>query len=286
MSQSIQRRGFSVAVLSGCLMPRSALAQAVAPLEMGLLPNISARSLLSQYQPLRDYLVRVLQRPVHLSTASDWSVFHQRIASTTYDLVVNAPHMARLAQLDLGWQPVVQLLPDVKCLLVFAAARPIATVAELRGKTVVLSNPQSLVAMHGMGWLASMGLRGGQDFDLMRTPTEDSAGNVLLRGDATAALISAGELKAMPEAVRDQLRTLSAYAEVPGFMILASPRIDAAMLRQIRQHLLAFVDAGPGEAQAFMHATGFTGIREITPGVLQSMDAHVQATREKLVKAS
>ena len=286
MTHTIQRRGFSAAVLSGCLMPEAALAQAMAPLEMGLLPNVSARTLLSQYQPLREYLARVLQRPVHLSTASDWSMFHQRMASTEYDLVATAPHMARLAQLDHGWQPVVQMLPDVQCLLVFAAARPIASVAELRGKTVVLANPQSLVAMHGMGWLATRGLRSGQDFGFVLTPTDDSAGNVLLRGDATAALISAGELRSMPEAVREQLRTLTAFAEVPGFMILASPRIDAAMLRQIRHHLLAFADASPSEAAAFMRATGFTGLREIAPGVLRSMDVYVQATREKLVKAS
>lgn len=286
MTQSIQRRRFSAAVLSGCLMPVVALAQSMAPLEMGLLPNISARALLSQYQPLREYLARVLQRPVHLSTASDWSVFHQRMASTEYDLVATAPHMARLAQLDHGWQPVVQMLPDVKCLLVFAAARPIASVAELRGKAVLLPNPQSLVALHGMGWLATMGLRSGQDFSIVRASTDDNAGNALMRGDATAALISANELKAMPETVRNALRILTAFAEVPGFMILASARTDAAMLWQIRQHLLAFAVAGSTEAAAFMRATGVTGIGEIAPGVLPSMDVYVQATREKLVSAS
>ena len=286
MTQSIQRRDFSVAVLSGCWMPLAVVAQAMAPLEIGLLPNISVRTLLSQYQPLRDYLARVLHRPVHLSTAPDWSVFHQRMASTEYDLVATAPHMARLAQLDHGWQPVVQMLPDVKCLLVFAAARPIQAVAELRGKTLVLSNPQSLVVMTGLAWLTTMDLRGGQDFGLARTPTDDSAGSVLLRGDATAALMSASELKSMPEAVRDQLRILITFAEMPGFMILASPRVDAAMLSQIKQQLLAFGDADSSEAADFMRATGFTGMREIAPGVLQSMDVYINATREKLVKAS
>ncbi len=286
MTESIQRRGFAVAVLSGFCMPQMALTQTLAPLEMGLLPNVSARALLSQYQPMREYLTRVLQRTVHVSTASDWSVFHQRMASIEYDLVATAPHMARLAQLDHGWQPMVQMLPDVKCLLVFAAARPIESVAELRGKTLVLSNPQSLVAMHGMTWLASMGLRSGQEFGLVRTPADDSAGNVLARGVATAALISAGELNSMPEVVREQLRVLTAFAEVPGFMILASPRIDAAMRQHVKQHLLAFTDTGSSEAAAFMRATGCTGMREIAPAVLQSMDVYVQATREKLVNAS
>ena len=76
MTQLNQRRVFSAAVLSSCLLPALAGAQAVLPLELGLLPNISARILLNQYQPMREHLARVLQRPVHLSTAFDWAVFH------------------------------------------------------------------------------------------------------------------------------------------------------------------------------------------------------------------
>jgi phosphonate transport system substrate-binding protein len=286
MTHAIQRRDFSVAVLSGSLMPEAALAQAMVPLEMGLLPNVSARTLLSRYQPLRDYLALVLQRPVQLSTASDWSVFHQRMGVSTYDLVVTAPHMARLAQVDHGWQPLVQMLPDTQCLLVFAASRPVASLAQLRGKTVVLSNPQSLVALLGTHWLAAQGLRQSQEITVMRTPTDDGAGAVLLRGDALAALISDGELRATPQTIREQLRTLTVFATVPGFMILASARTDAEAVRRIKRHLLAFGESLSAEAAAFMAATGVTGMREIAPGTLPSLDIYLQATREKLVQAS
>lgn len=286
MTLSIQRRDFSVAVLSSCFLPDLLMAQAQGPLEMGLLPNISARTLLSQYQPMRDYLARALQRPVHLSTAPDWSVFHGRIAAVDYELVATAPHMARLAQLDHGWMPLLQMLPDIKAVLVFAADRPMTAISELRGKTLVLSNPLSLVAMRGLHWLADNGLQQDKDFKTIVIPNDDSIGNVLGRGDALAAVVSAGEFRAIPEGLHHQLQILTIFAEIPGFMIVASPRVGADQARLIKTRLMEFASARSGEGAAFLAATGFSGMREIPPGLMASMDVYVNTTRDMLARAT
>ncbi|MEO8545256.1 MAG: PhnD/SsuA/transferrin family substrate-binding protein [Betaproteobacteria bacterium] len=286
MTQPIQRRGFSVAVLSSCFLSGAARAQPVVPLEMGLLPNISARTLLTQYQPMREYLERALQRPVHLSTAPDWASFYDRVAATDYDLVVTAPHMARLAQVDHGWMPMLQLLPGVKGLLVQASARPLGAIGALRGKMLVLPNPHSLVALRGLQWLSDHGLQRGKDFSITHIPTDDSVGNVLLRGDAMAAMVSAGEFRAIPDGVRSQLQLFTEFAEVPGFMIVACPRVIAVQFRLIKSLLLEFTSASSGEGGAFLAATGFTGFREVPPAVLASMDEYLKATREMLATSS
>jgi phosphonate transport system substrate-binding protein len=101
--------------------PARLLAQTAAAtpaFEIGLLPNISARVLLAQYQPLRDFLSRELKRPVQLSTAPDWATFHQRTVALEYDLVITAAHLARLAQLERGHLPLVSYTPDIKGLVV------------------------------------------------------------------------------------------------------------------------------------------------------------------------
>ena len=284
MTQLNQRRVFSAAVLSSCLLPALAGAQAGLPLELWLVPNISARILLNQYQPMREHLARVLQRPVHLSTAFDWAVFHGRVAANEYDLVVTAPHMARLAQLDHGWMPLLQLLPDIKAMLVFASARPMAAIADLRGKTLVLSNPVSLVALRGLRWLAENGLQRDKDFTTMTIPTDDSVGNVLGRGDALAALVSAGEFRAIAEGLRNQLQVFTVFAEVPGFVIAAGRRLGADQAQLIKSRLLEFVSPGSGEGAAFLAATGSSGLREISPDVMASMDVYVNFTRDTLAR--
>ena len=85
--------------------------------------------------------------------------------------MVTVIHVGRLAQLDRNYRPLAQLVPDIDCMLACAQARPLATVADLRGKALVLSNPQSLVAVHGLHWLAGNGLRKGRDFSIVRAST-------------------------------------------------------------------------------------------------------------------
>lgn len=281
----ISRRTFGLAAVLSLSMPCLSRAQGAAPLEIGVLPNISARVLLAQYQPLRDFLSRELQRPVQVSTAPSWSAFHQRILGGEYHVIVNAAHLARVAQVDRGYVPLLAYSPNIKGMLVFAASRPIAGLPDLRGQTLVLSNPQSLVTLRGMQWLAENGLHRDRDFKTITTPTDDSVGAVVVRGDAIAAMLSGGEYRAIPETLRSQLQILKTFAEVPGFVVMASPKLSAGEARSIKEHFLRFAN-GSDEGKAFFASSGFTAIKELEPGLMESMDQYAEATRRLLTAGS
>lgn len=279
----LSRRALCLALATGWTLPRTGSAAAPdRPLEIGVLPNISARVLLAQYQPMREYLTRETGRTVQVSTAANWQAFHQSTLALDYDVVVTGAHLARLAQLDRGYVPLLSYLPNMKGLLAYAGQRPIQRVNELGGQTLVLSNPQSLVTFRGLQWLAENGLQRDRDYRTIHTPTDDSVGNVVLRGEATAAMLSGGEFRAMPEAVRAQLQILTTFAEVPGFVVLASPRLPAADAQAIRQHLLRFASQSE-EGRLFFEKTGFSALREPAPGLMESMDPYVSATRRMLM---
>lgn len=279
-STPVSRRDALLVLAGAFAAPHGAKAQP-SILELGVLPNISPRVLLAQYEPMRKYLARELQATVQVSTAPGWNAFHARTVALEYDLVVTAAHLARLAQLDKGFVPLVSYAPPIKGLLVVAKARPIAAVSELKGGTLVLSNPQSLVTFRGMNWLDENGLQRDRDFRTISTPTDDSVGSVVLRGDAVAAMISGGEFLAIPEAIRQQLQLLTVFAEVPGFVALASPRLAGPRADALKAHLLAFAN-GSEEGKAFFASTGFVAMREVAPGLMESMDTYVAATRRML----
>jgi phosphonate transport system substrate-binding protein len=278
MKKAIRRRSFCMTMLSGCAVPNLAWSQTGAALEIGVLPNISARVLLAQYQPMREYLAREMKRPVQVSTAPNWTAFHQRTLALEYDVVVTAANLARLAQLERGYAPLLSYAPAIKGMVICASGKPIKTVAELRGQTLALSNPQSLITLRGMQWLAENGLLPDKDFKTVNTPTDDSVGSVVVRGDAIAAMLSGGEYRAIPEAVKAQLQVLTTFAEVAGFVVLASPKFSAAEGRAIKDHLQNFA-AGSEEGKAFFASSGFTGMREPAVGVMESMDPYVESTR-------
>lgn len=275
------RRQLFLALLAGAAAPRALWAQAGAALEIGVLPNISARVLLAQYQPLREFLARELKRPVQVSTAPNWASFHERTLALEYDLIVTAGHMARLAQLDRGYVPLLSYAPNIKGLIAYARSRPLKHISELRGQTLVLSNAQSLVTFRGLRWLAENGLQRERDFRTINVPTDDSVGNVVVRGEAIAAMLSSGEYRATPEAVKAEFQIMTAFAEVPSFLVLGNPRLPAPQLQAIKGQLLAFAK-GAEEGKAFFGNTGFTGMVEPAPGVMESMDAYVEVTRKAL----
>lgn len=276
----ISRRLLCLVTLAGISAPRASLAQTAAAIEIGVLPNISARALLGQYQPLHDFFARS-QQPVQISTAPNWSIFHERTLAMEYDLVVTAAHLARLAQLERGMVPLLSFSPNIKALIAVAKSRPLKDIAELRGQVLVLSNPQSLVTFRGLQWLAEKGLQRDRDFRTINVPTDDSVGSVVVRGDAVAALLSSGEFRATPDAVKPQFEIMTTIAEVPSFVVLASPRLAAPVQQALKTQLQAFAN-NSAEGKAFFGNTGFTGIGEVPPGVMASMDHYIELTRKSL----
>jgi phosphonate transport system substrate-binding protein len=274
-----QRRSLCLAMMGVATLPRPAYSNNAMPLEIGVLPNISARVLLSQYQPMREYLAREMKRPVQVSTAPNWTSFHQRTLALDYDLVVTAVNLARVAQLERGYTPLLVYAPNIKGLLICSASKPIKSVADLRGQVLALSNPQSLITLRGFQWLAESGLQRERDFKTVNTATDDSVGNVVLRGEAVAAMLSGGEYRAIPESAKSQLQVMTTFAEVTGFVVLANPKFSATETKVLREQLLGFASTSD-EGRAFFASTGFNAMREIPAGLMEGMDVHLDATRK------
>jgi phosphonate transport system substrate-binding protein len=253
-------------------------------LELGVLPNVSARLLLAQYQPMREFLARRLGCAVQVSTAPNWTSFFQRTAAHEYDLVVTAANMARVGELDSGLVPLMAYQPAIKGLIVMDKSRPLATISELRGKTLALSNPQSLVTLRGMQWLAEQGLKRDVDFRTASTPTDDSVGNLVVRGECFAAMLSGGEFRAVPEEVRNRLAVFVNFADVPGFVLAATPRLDAATVAQLRRALAEFA-GGADEGRAFFAATGFSGMAPTSAASMDALDVFTADTRRLFAPA-
>ena len=156
--------------------------------QVGVLPNLSPRVLLTNYRPLRDYLAATLGLPVEIATAPDFRTFQARTLAGEYDLVVTAANLGRIAQLDAGLTLIAGFEPPIPALLVTLKAAQAPSIEALRGKALAVSNPQSLLVLIGKNWLRQRGLSAGTDYDLVWTRNEDSLAQVLASGyDAAQA---------------------------------------------------------------------------------------------------
>lgn len=250
------------------------------PLQLGVLPNVSPRLLVANYQPLRQHLEHHFQRLVDIVTAPDFATFLQRTQHGEYDMVVTAAHYACLAMSEAGYTPLVMYQPDIRGLLVTAQAHPLREPAALRGTVLALANPLSLVAVRSMQWLQEQGLQPEVDFRIVRAANEDSLGRMLLNGESRAAILSSGEFQQIPQESREQLAIFQVIAEVPGFIILAHPRWQAAEASRLQNSLLQFAASAVGKQ--FLAKMGFTALQAIAPEELQPFESLAAAARQQM----
>lgn len=272
----------ALVALAGMATSPLVLGQASAgtPFTIGVLPNVSARVLFANYQPMREYFERELGHKVEVATAPDFRAFSERLLKGEFQLVVTAPNLGRVAQLDAGWDLLAVYEPRIPALAVAAAENADQSPAQVRGRALALANPQSLVALVALDWLRNQGLQAGTDFKVVVTANDDSLGAVLRSGEAPIAIMSRGELRAKPPEMQARLRVMHEIAQVPGFFVMANPRLDPAARRRLRSLVLGF--PATEEGKRFFGLSGFTNIREASEADLRFLEPFNDITRRAL----
>ena len=150
-------------------------------------------------------------------------------------------------------------------------------IAELRGKTLALSNPQSLVALRGFAWLAARGLVRDRDYGTVHARNDESLAQLLSTGEAPLAMMSRGELAAVHPDLRGRIEEMVEFARVEGFVLLASRALAGLEGQALREAVLALPQSEDG--REFMRRAGVQTLRAIATGEMTALDDTVAATR-------
>ena len=248
---------------------------------VGVLPNIAASTLASQYAGLQRYLERGTGRKVQIVVPSSFKAFFDSTMAGEFDLAVAAPHFARVAQLDRSMIPLVTYEPRINALFVAPVDSAVTGARDVRERAVAFANPQSLVAMYGQQWLRLQNLEPGKDYEVKGARTDLGVGRMLLSGDAVAAIMSNGEFRGLPPEESARLKIVEVFARVPNFIILAHPRLRSEQQAVLKSQLKAFF-ADKADGAAFAQATGFTAIVDVDDNVMRELDAYVVPTRKAM----
>ncbi|MDD5329623.1 MAG: phosphate/phosphite/phosphonate ABC transporter substrate-binding protein [Sulfuricella sp.] len=250
---------------------------AEAPLSVGVFPYLSARSLLTLYQPLHQYLEKELGVPVQFYTAPDFKTFVQRTHQHQYQVVITAPHLARLAQTESGYVPLANYASELRAVVVVAMASPIVSLDELRSKVVAVPDRLAVIPMIGLQLLRERGLRAEADFRLRASQTHGNAVLAVRRGEADAAVVGSLPLSQLPGEVQDEMRTLAVSGPIPSQFIMADPRLPPKLIERLRRALIAFPTTPEGER--FVEENGMGGIQAAKESDLKKLDAYAHEVR-------
>ncbi len=255
-------------------------APAAEELQFGVLPNVSARVILTNYRPFREYLAAALGQPVEVTTAPDFREFHARTMAGAYDLVVTASNLGRLAQVDAKLELIAGFDPPIPALLVMRKATPVTAIEALRGKSLAVANPQSLVVLRGKNWLKEQGLVFDVDYKTTWARNEDSLAQVLVSGEAPLAMMSMGEFRTIREQIRQTLDVHREFARVPNFFVLRGRAMPAARAAALREAIARFPSTDLG--REFLALANVQNIRPVPDADLAVLDGVVDETRNLL----
>ncbi len=258
--------------------------QEEAPLQVGLVPSLSARTLISAYQPLREFLAQALRQPVELYTAPDFTTFFHQTQRGDFDLVMTPAHFAWLAIQEAGYVPLVTYRNELGALLIVRHDSTITGPAQLKGKTIGVVDMLAIVTLRGTQWLREQGFKAGRDYTQVTVAPHNTAALAVARGDIDAAIIASGPYRLMPEDIRSQVRVLSELGVLPHAVYLARGDLPAARRHALTEALLAFGNASP-EGRRFMEEYRFGGFKRITAGELRAMEAYAREVK-RLMQAS
>ena len=243
------------------------------PLVVGILPTLSPRVLIGNYQPFRTYLEQSLQRPVEMVTAKNFTMFHQNTMTGHYDVIVTAAHLARLAQLEGRFVPLATYQSTNRALLLTSKAAPLTSIAQLHGSTIATLDRSALIVSQTSLWLEDKQLQLGKDYKLLETSSHNSAAYSVLSGESALAIVSPAGWKQMPPEMQQGLQTFASLPPIPALIWLANPRI-ASDVPRLKTVLLGFSPQMAAGKQ-FFDITGYQNMRDIPEDEMKSLDRHL-----------
>lgn len=246
-------------------------------LRIGVVPNVSARIIAVNYQPMAEYFNNQLKRETNISTGANFASFHQRALNQEFELMVTAPNLGRLAQTDGNWIPLAVFEPGVPGLLVGMSGRN-NDLSQLKGKKLALANPQSLVALVGIDWLKGQGYQVGKDYQTLSVANDDSLGVVLKSDEAPFAMMSMGEFNSKSADMKKMLTIVTEFVRLPGFMVMVGPHVSETDRLQLKQLIERFAQSEQG--RKFLALNSFTGMTAPTEAQFALLDQYLEPTRK------
>lgn len=248
------------------------------PLTLGIFPYVSRGQLVEYHTPLKLYLEKQLQQPVELVTAPDFAEFMARTQKGEYDLVLTAPHLGRLAETRDGYLRVAKTTHQVQGIFLARKDSGIRSLADLKGKTIMMAQPISIVYQMGVEQLRKSGLKPGQDVTVIGSRTHNNALYAPARHESDASVTGVVLWKQAEPDVRAALLEIGTTHQVPGFMLMAHKRLSPARIKRIQSAIFNFHKTNEGKF--YFEITEFKHFEKIDDKTMKQLDPYTQVLTE------
>lgn len=242
-------------------------------IQFGIFPYVSPGQLVKFHNPLRAYMEETLGEKVSLVTAPSFKDFVSRTHEGQYDIIMTAPHLGKLAELQ-GYKRIAHDMHEVQGIYLVQKDSDIKQLTDLKGKVITLIGRAAIITQMVEYQLKSLGMEEGKDYTFRLTRTHNNAMYAPLRGESDASVTGTLLFNKIGEEDRKHVRVIGKTPMAPGFMVMAGKRISEAQRQKLTQALLNFINTPAG--QDYLKTTGLKRFEPITDQEMQDMEPYIQ----------
>lgn len=228
------------------LLTHRANAQSDDELVFGVYPFLSPSKIVEQFAPLASHLSTALGRKVTLRSAPDFTRFIERTRAGEYDIIFTAPHMGRLAEKRDGYRRIAQTGYQITVVTVARQDGPVHSLADLKGRTIAIGAKLSMTYQVTDHALNKHGLALERDVKFIDPASFSNVVEAIMRGEADAGSTITMLWDVASAEQRSNLREIFRGDPVPGFLVLAHPRLGNPLLKRVERAFLDFPKTAAG----------------------------------------
>ncbi|MBI5258973.1 MAG: PhnD/SsuA/transferrin family substrate-binding protein [Burkholderiales bacterium] len=275
-----QRRALLGAAAAALALPPGAPVRAQPErLRVALVPYLSARVMLSVYEPLRQHFTQQLGREVEFHTAPSFRALAEGARTGDSLFTLMPMHLARIAVDDWGHALVARSTRQSPVQLLVPRARGLKRAQDLRGQRIAAIDPLSITSLMLQRWLATEHLDG--TIEVVNVPSANAAALALSRGEVAGMVVAQGQALDVPGLRPDDLEPLAQVGLTLTPCFVAHPRVPPDERAAFRRAVLSFVT--PGAASVPAGASGAQFV-EGSPRDLEPYEPYAALARRMLAQ--
>lgn len=252
-----------------CLLPMQV--HAAESLKFGLFPYVSPAKLVEHHGAFIRFLEKRTGQKLQLITSPDFKTFLKRTRDNEFDIILTAPHFGRLAERDNGYQRIAMTRHKVQGVYLVRPGSSIKSLSDLKGKTITIAAPTSIVYRLAKRQLEQQyGLIDGKNLHIVTTRTHNNAMYAVIKGESDAAVTGINLYLGLIKRQGPVVKKIGLTPKVPGFMLMARPGLDKALVAKFNQAAKDFSETPEGRKYIF---TGYTDINDKT---MKELDAYIK----------
>ena len=254
-----RRLRFALAVAALTLAP-AAFAQLVFAVTEGVTYQATPKEIREKFEPIAEVLTKALRREVRIVLVPAYDDARAGMAKQEYDLVFMHPAHVALAEVKAGRYRSVAWtsgFTDYSVSLLVKPDSPLKTIGDLKGRTLVTPDPDSITAWMVRAMLRSEKLAEGKDLRVRTTRYQDAVPFYIDYDFADAGATAANAVVKAWQSKGGKVIVKSRPVPIKQFIV--STKLPADEVERIREALLALPNTEPGRKA--LAASGYKGFQ-------------------------